>query len=170
MHIIEEFFLLKGPANMKKKKSPEISVCEIGGKHFGGGKATNKTAVYKHRGDFRWQGIKDEPYKAAGAGWAKIIRRVLIGAHGESAKFHVRYFEISPGGNSSLERHRHEHVVICVRGEGVVQTGKSKKKIGFLDTVYISPDTVHQLTNPFEEPFGFLCIVNARRDRPKVLT
>jgi quercetin dioxygenase-like cupin family protein len=41
--------------------------------------------------------------------------------------------------------------------------------MGFMDTVYISPDTVHQLLNPFDAPFGFLCIVNARRDKPKVL-
>lgn len=154
---------------MKKKNPQEISVCEIGGRQHDKGKAANKTAFYKHRGDFKWRGIKDEPYKAVGPGWAKIVRRVLIGAHNESTKFHVRYFEIFPGGNSSLERHRHEHVVICVRGEGVVQTGRSKKKIGFMDTFYISPDTIHRLTNPFERPFGFLCIVNAKRDRPKVL-
>jgi hypothetical protein len=34
--------------------------------------------------------------------------------------------------------------------------------------VYIAPNDPHQFRNPEEagEPFGFLCIVNAERDRP----
>jgi len=134
----------------------------------------NKDAFYKHKGDFSWTGVLDQEYKSAGStpgggGWANIVRRVLVGGRGESTRFHVRYFEIGPGGRSSLEHHRHEHVVICVRGEGMVKAGRSKKKLAFMDTLYIAPGTVHQLLNPFEEPFGFLCIVNSRRDRPKVI-
>lgn len=130
----------------------------------------NRSALYRHKGGCRWGGIEDERYKLEGGGWADVVRRVLIGTHGESTRFHVRYFEISPGGFSSLERHGHEHVVICIKGAGVVRTGRRKRNMGFLDTLYISPDTVHQLSNPFSEPFGFLCVVNAERDRPVVLT
>lgn len=133
-------------------------------------KRLNVTRLYKHRGDYTWQGIETEVYKPKGGDWADIVRRVIVGAKGESARFHFRYFEISPGGHSSFERHRHEHVVICVRGRGKVQTDRKMNTIGFLDTLYISPDTPHQLSNPFSEPFGFFCIVNARRDRPKILT
>jgi ribulose-bisphosphate carboxylase large chain len=39
-------------------------------------------------------------------------------------------------------------------------------KIAFLDVVHISPNTPHQLLNPFDEPFGFLCVVPAKRDKP----
>jgi quercetin dioxygenase-like cupin family protein len=153
---------------MQRKSDKEVSSCEIGGTRKPAKKA-NKTALYRHRGNLKWQGVKDEPYKTEGDEWSKIVRRVLIGSHGESAKFHVRYFEIASGGRSSLERHRHEHVVICMRGEGIVQTGQKKSKMEFMDTLYISPDTVHQLSNPFNAPFGFLCIVNAKRDRPKIV-
>jgi ribulose-bisphosphate carboxylase large chain len=79
----------------------------------------------------------------------------------------LRYFEIAPGGYSSFETHRHEHVVIGIRGEGVCTVKKKKYSIGFLDTLYIETSAPHQLTNPFKEPFGFFCIVNAKRDRPK---
>jgi ribulose-bisphosphate carboxylase large chain len=113
--------------------------------------------------------VRDEPYKSVAEHWSRISRKVLIGSRGETTKFHVRYFEIEPGGFSSLESHGHEHVVICVNGSGVVVMGKKKRKMVFMDTVYISPKTVHQLSNPFDAPFGFLCIVNARRDRPKVI-
>lgn len=129
---------------------------------------TNRNRLYKQKG-FTWQGIKTEKYKPKGGDWADIVRRVIVGNRGESARFHLRYFEISPGGYSSFEKHRHEHVVICVRGKGKVLTGKRKNTLDFLDTLYISPETPHQLSNPFDEPFGFFCIVNAKRDKPKIM-
>lgn len=129
----------------------------------------NRNKIFRHKGTFRWSGVKTGKYKPADAGWQSIVRNVLIGNGGESAKFHLRYFEISPGGNSSLEHHRHEHVVICIRGKGTVLMGRKYHEIGYLDTVYIAPDTVHELTNPFDEPFGFFCIVNAKRDKPKLV-
>lgn len=152
---------------MKKKK--QASFCELPLQQNKGVQQANKDAFYRHKGNFTWTGVTDRPYKTAGTGWSDVMRRVLIGAHGESTRFHVRYFEIAPGGRSSLEQHRHEHVVICVRGEGMMVSGKKRRKLTFMDTAYIAPDTVHQLSNPFHEPFGFLCIVNARRDRPRVL-
>lgn len=151
------------------KQAKEGSFCEIKSHKGTTKRETNRCAFYRHKGDFRWQGITDEPYKTGGSEWAKIIRRVVIGAHGESAKFHVRYFEIYPGGHSSPERHRHEHVVICVKGKGVVLTGKAKREMEYMDTLYIAPNTTHQLSNPFKKPFGFLCIVNSKRDKPRVL-
>lgn len=129
----------------------------------------NRNRIYKHKGGLKWHGVKTEKYKPKGGAWANIVKRVIVGNRGESAKFHLRYFEISPGGHSSFEKHRHEHVVICVRGKGKILTGKRKNTLEFLDTLYISPDTPHQLSNPFDEPFGFFCIVNAKRDKPKIL-
>lgn len=128
-----------------------------------------KSRLYKHKGNFTWQGIKTEKYKPKGGNWADIVRRVIAGNKGESTRFHFRYFEISPGGYSSFEEHGHEHVVVCIRGKGKVRTGKRMNTMSFLDTLYIAPLAPHQLSNPFDEPFGFFCIVNARRDKPKLL-
>jgi quercetin dioxygenase-like cupin family protein len=130
----------------------------------------NKSRYYKYKGNFRWQGTKKERYKPSGTDWADIARQTLIGNHGESVKFHVRYFEIASGGHSSLEMHKHEHVVIGIRGKGICVTGKKKHILNFLDTLYIGPGIVHQLKNPYNEPFGFFCIVNAKRDKPKILS
>jgi ribulose-bisphosphate carboxylase large chain len=129
----------------------------------------NRTRLYKYKGDFSWVGTKTEKYKQGKGDWSGISRRTLIGNHGESAKFHLRYFEIAHGGCSSFETHKHEHVVIGVRGKGVCIAGNEKHQIGFLDTLYIAPDTPHQLRNPFREPFGFFCVVNARRDKPRII-
>ena len=129
----------------------------------------NKTRFSKYKGTFSWQGIQTERYKPEGDEWADIVRQTLIGNHGESAKFHLRYFEIASHGFSSFEMHKHEHVVIGVRGNGICIAGRKKYKIGFLDTLYIKPNEPHQLRNPSNEPFGFFCIVNAKRDKPKTI-
>jgi quercetin dioxygenase-like cupin family protein len=81
----------------------------------------------------------------------------------------VRYFEIAPGGHSTLEQHEHEHVVIPIRGRGEAQFGCYIYQVSFGDIVYVAPNDPHQFRNPDtnREPFGFLCIVNAQRDAPR---
>ncbi|MBN2655151.1 MAG: cupin domain-containing protein [Nitrospirae bacterium] len=128
----------------------------------------NSSKIIRHKENCKWKDYIPTKYKNISmGGWSDISRNVLIGERGESAKFHLRYFEINPGGCSSLEFHKHEHVVVVIKGTGRVKLGKKNYKVTYLDTIYISPYTVHQLTNPFDEPFGFFCIVNAKRDKPK---
>lgn len=153
--------------NLKNKVTPPS--CDWSNKPERPKGNQNKTRLNKYKGNFSWHAVKKEKYKEVSRGWSAIVRKTLIGNHGESAKFHLRYFEIAPDGFSSFERHRHEHVVIGIRGKGIGIAGKKKYKIGFLDTLYIKPDEPHQFRNPYNEPFGFFCIVNAKRDRPKIL-
>jgi ribulose-bisphosphate carboxylase large chain len=131
--------------------------------------AENMTRLYRYKGNFRWTGIIRERYKPSDGDWSDIIRQTLIGKHRESTKFHLRYFEVAPDGYSSFEMHRHEHVIIGIRGQGICVTGDRRYRIGYLDTLYIRPGEPHQLKNPFNEPFGFFCLVNAKRDKPKIL-
>lgn len=131
-------------------------------------KSSDKSAIYRYRGNYKWKGVKTETYKLVKGNWNKIIRKVLVG-NSLKIKFHVRYFEIAPGGRSSFEKHRHEHIVIGIRGGGKVLLGEKNRKISFLDVVYVSPDTPHRFLNPFNEPFGFLCVVPAKRDKPVII-
>ena len=128
----------------------------------------NHSKVIRHNGEYSWTGVDLEPYKATTDSWRGITRRELAGKRGESSRFHVRYFEIAPGGHSTLEQHEHEHVVIPIRGRGVAQFGQYIYQVGFGDVVYVAPRDPHQFRNPedSDEPFGFLCIVNADRDLP----
>lgn len=121
---------------------------------------------------FRWAGVPVTAYQrtpSAEADFAGITRRTLFGGMGEAVGFEVRYFEIAPGGWSALERHEHAHAVIGLRGAGKVLLGDTVQTLGFLDLAYIGPNCVHRLVNDGDEPFGFLCIVDARRDRPRRL-
>lgn len=130
-------------------------------------KKANLNRHYRFRKDFSWKGVTVQKYKHDGNDWSAIARQVLIGASGESAGFHLRYFEIEPGGYSSFETHKHEHVVVGIRGKGRARLEKRNVSINYLDILYIKPDAPHRLYNPYNEPFGFFCIVNAKRDRPR---
>jgi ribulose-bisphosphate carboxylase large chain len=122
--------------------------------------------VLRWQPGFRWDGIPVAAYKAAADHWCGINRTSLTGEHGEQTAFHVRYFEIAPGGFSSREHHTHEHVVFVLRGRGEVHLGGAVHQLGFGDVVYVAPHEVHQFRNRSDEPFGFLCIVDAHRDLP----
>lgn len=116
---------------------------------------------------FRWDGRSSTAYKNGEAlPFRDVSRTELVGMHGEQTAFDVRYFEIGPGGHSSLEKHVHTHVVIGLRGEGVLQTGEKQLAVKPFDIAYVPPLSVHQLRNEGSEPFGFLCIVDHERDRP----
>lgn len=122
-----------------------------------------KSKIIRYRNG-RWRGVKNQPYKTKEGNWSLIERFPLI--YSPNAKFEVRYFEISKGGKSSLEYHQHVHVVMCLRGRGKIRIGKRIYSFNYLDIAYIAPNEVHQLINPYDEPFGFLCIVDRDRDRP----
>lgn len=131
----------------------------------------NHSKVIRHGGDFTWAGVPLAPYKTTTELWRGITRRELVGKRGESPAFHVRYFEIAPGGYSTLERHAHEHVVIPIRGRGEAQFGCYVYRVAFGDVVYVAPHDPHQFRCPADatEPFGFLCLVNAERDPPQAV-
>lgn len=124
----------------------------------------------KFRCGFRWDGVELEPYKLSthpGGEFRGASRQVIVGRRGERVRFNLRYFEIEPGGFTSLELHRHSHVVIGARGIGRVRVGDRNFRLRPMDTIYIAPDQPHQLRAAGKEPFGFFCIVDARRDRPR---
>lgn len=130
-------------------------------------KAANVSKLFKHDGAFNWTHIQPVEYKSDDQSWAGVARRVFTGESGESPNFHVRYFEIEKNGYSTLEQHKHEHVVVVMRGQGHAIVGEKRVELKFGDVLYVAPDEVHQLSNALEEPFGFLCIVNSERDRPR---
>jgi len=128
--------------------------------------AATGSRVLHFQPDFRWQDVPVTAYKQAAGHWSGVARTVLVGDAGEQTAFHVRYFEVAPGGCTSREEHAHEHAVVVLRGRGQVLLGAAVHDLAFGDTVYVAPHNVHQFRNPTAEPFGFLCIVDSRRDRP----
>src|SRR5262245_50263399 len=110
-----------------------------------GGAMSDPSKVIRGQG-FRWDGVAVEEYGAGGGGFRRVGRQVLVGeaAGEEGLHFITRYFEIEPGGYSALERHRHAHSVVVVRGSGKVILGTGVHAIGPMDCVYVAPDCLHQ--------------------------
>ena len=81
----------------------------------------------------------------------------------------MRYFEVAPGGFSSLEKHAHEHAVICVRGAGRRWSAARCTSCG-RSTSCGGPWVPHRWVNAGDEPFGFLCSVDGERDKPAPLS
>ena len=115
---------------------------------------------------FRWEGVAVRPYKAEGTHFSGITRQVLFEG-GEGLGCQLRYFEIAPGGWSSLERHRHAHAVMIVQGRARVLIGDRIVDAGTHDLVQVPPLTWHQFQASSDLPLGFLCMVDCERDVPE---
>ena len=117
--------------------------------------------------DYRWQGVDMRAYKdEASAPFRSVTRQVLASA--PDLKGELRYFEVAPGGWTTLERHQHAHAVTILRGRGRALIGHEIVEIGGLDLVTVPAWAWHQFRATADEPLGFLCMVDAERDRPQL--
>lgn len=130
----------------------------------------NASKVIKCR-SFRWDGVELKAYKTDPAPFKDVTRQTLLGEGGgeEALSFITRYFEVQPGGYSTLELHQHPHVVVVLRGRGQVALGAETHDIAPFDLVYVAPGSKHQFRATGAEPLGFLCVVDRVRDRPQVV-
>ncbi len=119
---------------------------------------------------FRWQGVEVAAYKAEEPPFKDVTRQTLLGDREEEGdlNFITRYFEVQPGGYSTLEKHQHPHVVVVLRGRGRVVLDQHTYEIAPCDCVYVSPGVFHQFHTTGDEPLGFLCVVDRLRDRPQL--
>jgi quercetin dioxygenase-like cupin family protein len=118
-------------------------------------------------GDYRWQGVELLRYKDEGSAPFRDITRQLLFAPADQES-ELRYFEIAPGGYSTLERHAHTHAVLILRGRGTVQLGDEVHAIQEHDLVTVDPMTWHQFRAAADSALGFLCLVSKERDRPQL--
>lgn len=154
------------PENRQQSPAPFLSACELPSRD--GRPTQNPDEYLPFLEGFRWDGRPPTDYKISGAlPFQAVSRTELIGRNGEETAFDLRYFEIEPGGYSSLERHRHTHVIIGTRGEGRLLVNEGERAIRPFDVAYVPPLKVHQLRNDGPQPFGFFCIVDRDRDRPQ---
>lgn len=117
--------------------------------------------------EFRWESVERMPYKEEGSAPFKAIsRQVLFADPAQGCE--LRYFEMDADGYSTLERHEHVHAVMILRGRGHCLVGREVRAVEPYDLVTIPPLTWHQFRAAQGEPLGFLCMVNAARDKPQL--
>ena len=114
-------------------------------------------------GELRWQDISIRAYGPGNSDADRATRQVLIGIDEHSPNFHMRYFAVQPCGHTSLDQHPHDHGVYVLHGRARLRLSDQEHELNVGDVVYIPGNEVHQFFAMGEEPFGFLCIVPARR-------
>ncbi len=115
----------------------------------------------------QWQDVPVLEYKQDGAApFRNVTRQVLF--EDPALACQMRYFEVAANGHTTLERHQHIHAVMIVRGRGECLVGDEVFAVHQHDLVQVPPLTWHQFRAPADGPLGFLCLVNAERDRPQL--
>ena len=131
--------------------------------------SSGEPGIHRKAKDFRWEGVEVMPYKEDDRALFKSITRQVLFSDPDM-QGELRYFEMQPGGYSTLERHQHAHAVMIFRGQGRCLVGKEVSEVRTPDLIFIPPMTWHQFRATEGEPFGFLCMVNAERDKPQIPT
>jgi quercetin dioxygenase-like cupin family protein len=119
--------------------------------------------------DFRWAEVALRQYKDEDAAPFKTVSRQVLFSDAKLAG-ELRYFEVAPDGYSTLERHDHMHAVMILRGAGKVLVGDEVHDVKTHDLITIPSWAWHQFRPAPGEKLGFLCLVNAERDRPQLPT
>jgi mannose-6-phosphate isomerase-like protein (cupin superfamily) len=128
-----------------------------------------KTLHRRARPDYRWEGVERLPYKEDERARFKSVSRQVLFSDPDLAG-ELRYFEVAPGGFTSLERHEHMHGVLVLRGRGKCLVGTEVRAVEPHDLVTVPAWTWHQFRATADEPLGFLCMVDAGRDKPQLPT
>ena len=148
----------------------------------------NHSYVLKHQAQGEWSERQRQVYKASSESsstrpdFDNVDRLPLVGSAQENTSFALRYFELAPGGYTSLECHVHSHTIIVHHGECVLRQGQQAATVEHFqeaelteqclkeqDIAYIDTLIPHQLVNRSEETCGFYCLVDRLRDRPQSL-
>ena len=94
--------------------------------------------VRRHDGAFHWEGVDVLQYKQEGsAPFKDVTRQVLF--DDPSMATQLRYFEVAPGGWTTLERHEHVHNVMVIRGKGRCLVGDEAWDLAQNDLVSVPP-------------------------------
>lgn len=119
-------------------------------------------------GDYRWDRVDLLRYKEEDAAFRDVTRQTLF--RRPDLRGELRYFEVAPAGYSTLERHEHVHAVMILRGEGSALVGEEVLAVRTFDLVTVPPLTWHQFRAARTSPLGFLCMVDAERDKSQLPT
>ena len=110
---------------------------------------------------FAWENVPVLSYKEGGP--YKDVTRQILFEGAETLPVQWRYFEVQPGGHSTLERHEHIHWVLILRGRGACLVGDEITDIAEHDLVEITPMQWHQFRAAEDAPLGFAS-ANRKRD------
>ncbi len=97
-----------------------------------------------------------------GASHARM--RMLVGPAEGAPNFHMRHFEVAPGGFTPHHQHDYEHEILILKGEGVAKSAQGDRSLKAGDVVYVPANELHQFVNRGQQPLEFICLIPAPKD------
>lgn len=94
-----------------------------------------------------------------GASGARM--RMLVGPDDGARNFHMRQFEVAPGGFTPHHQHDYEHEILILAGQGAAQSEQGERTIRAGDVIWVPPNEMHQFRNTGSEPLKFICLIPA---------
>ena len=104
--------------------------------------------------------IEQNPVEMEGATGVRM--RMLIGPAEGAANFHMRQFEVQPGG-----AHDYEHEVLILGGTGVAVGAQGEQAVKAGDVVWVPANEKHQFRNTGGDALKFICLIPAPQDCTK---
>jgi len=102
---------------------------------------------------------RQEPVVMEGAKGARI--RMLIGPDDGATTFHMRHFEVEPGGCTPHHKHDFEHEVLILKGGGIAKSVDGDRPFKAGDVIFVPPNEEHQFCNTGSENCEFICLIPA---------
>lgn len=111
------------------------------------------------------QSIESHEQKAVDMPGAKDARmRMLVGPAEAAPNFHMRHFEVAPGGCTPHHSHDYEHEIVVLKGQGVAKSAEGDRPFTAGDIIYVPANEMHQFQNTAAEPCEFICLIPAPKD------
>jgi quercetin dioxygenase-like cupin family protein len=111
------------------------------------------------------QPLADHPQQAVtmpGASGAQM--RMLIGPEEGARNFHMRHFEVAPGGHTPHHQHDYEHEILILKGQGVARSPQGDRPCSAGDVIWVPANEPHQFQNAGSEPRECICLIPAPHD------
>ena len=94
-------------------------------------------------------------------GASRVKMRMLIGPADQADVFHMRHFEVAPGGHTPLHAHNYEHEILVLKGQGLAASPTGDRPLKARDVVWVPPNEIHQFRNTGSEPLEIVCLIPA---------
>ena len=85
--------------------------------------------------------------------------RQLIAENLQAPNFHMRLFDVAPGGNTPKHTHEWEHEVYVVSGTGKIVLKDEDVPLAEGDAVLVEQNELHQFVNDSASPLRMICVV-----------
>ena len=106
--------------------------------------------------------VNDIPGMAANMdGVQGVEMRMLIGPDEGAANFHMRQFDVAPGGHTPRHTHEWEHEMYVLAGAGTAWSVDGERAIAAGQCIFVPGGEEHQFRNTGDETLTFLCLVPA---------